>query len=89
MSAQRTLLPGALRGRQCTAEVAIHNTDTDPTIIIFHLTLSRNPAFPKNFLTVGDWSARVWSEDIRGSAIMWTSAYTEVSVTGHRETALV
>lgn len=34
--------------------------------------LQRNPFFPKNFLTVGDWTARVWSEDIRESSIMWT-----------------
>lgn len=34
--------------------------------------LQRNPFFPKNFLTVGDWTARIWSEDIRDSAIMWT-----------------
>ena len=34
--------------------------------------LQRNPAFPKNFLTVGDWCARIWSEDIKESSIMWT-----------------
>ncbi|XP_033127579.1 dynein intermediate chain 3, ciliary-like [Anneissia japonica] len=34
--------------------------------------LQRNPFFPKNFLTVGDWTARIWSEDIRDSSIMWT-----------------
>ena len=34
--------------------------------------LQRNPFFPKNFLTVGDWTARIWSEDIRESSIMWT-----------------
>ena len=34
--------------------------------------------FPwQNFLTVGDWCARIWSEDIKESAIMWTSSYTE------------
>ncbi|TGZ68192.1 hypothetical protein CRM22_004380 [Opisthorchis felineus] len=38
--------------------------------------LQRNPFFPKNFLSIGDWTARVWSEDIRDSAIMWT-AYHE------------
>ena len=26
----------------------------------------------QNFLTVGDWCARIWSEDIKESAIMWT-----------------
>uniref|UniRef100_A0A4W4GBE0 Dynein, axonemal, intermediate chain 2b n=2 Tax=Electrophorus electricus TaxID=8005 RepID=A0A4W4GBE0_ELEEL len=34
--------------------------------------LQRNPFFPKNFLTVADWTARIWSEDIRDSSIMWT-----------------
>ncbi|XP_039978069.1 dynein intermediate chain 2, axonemal [Xiphias gladius] len=34
--------------------------------------LHRNPFFPKNFLTVGDWTARIWSEDIKESSIMWT-----------------
>ncbi|XP_074543645.1 dynein axonemal intermediate chain 2-like [Halichoeres trimaculatus] len=34
--------------------------------------LQRNPLFPKNFLTVGDWTARIWSEDIKESSIMWT-----------------
>ncbi|XP_023418650.1 dynein axonemal intermediate chain 2 isoform X3 [Cavia porcellus] len=32
----------------------------------------RNPFYPKNFLTVGDWTARIWSEDSRESSIMWT-----------------
>ncbi|XP_059478462.1 dynein intermediate chain 3, ciliary [Neocloeon triangulifer] len=34
--------------------------------------LQRNPAFVKNFLSVGDWSARVWSEDVRESSIIST-----------------
>ncbi|XP_061656375.1 dynein axonemal intermediate chain 2 isoform X2 [Syngnathoides biaculeatus] len=34
--------------------------------------LQRNPFFPKNFLSVGDWRARIWSEDIKESSIMWT-----------------
>lgn len=29
----------------------------------------------KNFLTVGDWTARVWSEDCRESAILWTYSH--------------
>ncbi|XP_017774943.1 PREDICTED: dynein intermediate chain 3, ciliary isoform X2 [Nicrophorus vespilloides] len=37
------------------------------------LALQRNAAFVKNFLTVGDWTARIWSEDCKESAIMWTS----------------
>ncbi|XP_063716871.1 dynein intermediate chain 3, ciliary-like [Symsagittifera roscoffensis] len=35
--------------------------------------LQRNPFFPKNFLTVADWTARIWSEDIKDSSIMWTN----------------
>ncbi|XP_030631557.1 dynein intermediate chain 3, ciliary, partial [Chanos chanos] len=34
--------------------------------------LQRNPFFPKNFLTIADWTARIWSEDIKESSIMWT-----------------
>ncbi|KAL0983885.1 hypothetical protein UPYG_G00134340 [Umbra pygmaea] len=34
--------------------------------------LQRNPFFPKNFLTVADRMARIWSEDIKESSIMWT-----------------
>lgn len=34
--------------------------------------LERNPFYTKYFLTVGDWSSRIWCEDIRESAIMWT-----------------
>ena len=34
--------------------------------------LQRNPFFAKNFLSVGDWVARIWSEDIKDSSIMWT-----------------
>ncbi|KAM9281771.1 kinesin-like protein KIF19 [Morus bassanus] len=33
--------------------------------------LGRNPFYPKVFLTVGDWTARVWSEETKES-IMWT-----------------
>ncbi|XP_042337866.1 dynein axonemal intermediate chain 2-like, partial [Plectropomus leopardus] len=40
------------------------------------LALQRNPFFPKNFLTVGDWTARIWSEDIKESSIMWTRYQT-------------
>lgn len=35
-------------------------------------SLERNPGFLKNFLTVGDWTARVWSEDCRESAVLWS-----------------
>lgn len=32
--------------------------------------ITRNPFNPKYFLTVGEWVARVWSEDIKDSAII-------------------
>ena len=35
---------------------------------VYHI--SRNPQFPKIFLTVGDWTARVWSEDIKDASIL-------------------
>ncbi|KAG9473519.1 hypothetical protein GDO78_004035 [Eleutherodactylus coqui] len=38
--------------------------------------VQRNPFFPKNFLTVGDWVARIWSEDFRESSIMWTKYHS-------------
>ncbi|XP_035446046.1 dynein intermediate chain 3, ciliary [Spodoptera frugiperda] len=34
--------------------------------------VERNPGFLKNFLTVGDWTARVWSEECRESSVIWT-----------------
>ncbi|XP_037073887.1 dynein intermediate chain 3, ciliary-like [Pollicipes pollicipes] len=34
--------------------------------------VQRNPAFLKNFLTIGDWCAKIWSEECRESAIFWT-----------------
>ena len=33
---------------------------------------NRNRAFPKYFLTVGDWCTKVWSEDVERSNIIWT-----------------
>ncbi|CAH0546097.1 unnamed protein product [Brassicogethes aeneus] len=36
-------------------------------------TMQRNPGFVKNFLTIGDWTAKVWSEDCKESAIIWTN----------------
>ncbi|XP_064614684.1 dynein intermediate chain 3, ciliary-like [Liolophura sinensis] len=45
-------------------------------------SLQRNPFFPKNFLSVGDWTARIWSEDIRESSIMWTKYHTSYLTDG-------
>jgi dynein intermediate chain 2 len=43
--------------------------------------LERNPAFPKFFLTVGDWTARIWMEDVK-TPIMCTSYFTAYITAG-------
>ena len=48
-----------------------------PRLVSVLLGKSRAIICWQNFLTVGDWCARIWSEDIKESAIMWTSSYTE------------
>jgi dynein intermediate chain 2 len=42
--------------------------------------LQRNPFYPKHFLSIGDWTARLWSEDAKESPIMWTK-YDESPLT--------
>ncbi|NXJ70223.1 DNAI2 protein, partial [Rostratula benghalensis] len=37
--------------------------------------LARNPFYPKVFLSVGDWTARIWSEETKESPIMWTKCH--------------
>ena len=34
--------------------------------------LQRHPNFTKNFLSVGDWTVRIWSEELRDDFIMST-----------------
>lgn len=46
------------------------------------LSLERNPAFVKIYLTVGDWQAKVWSEECKESAIIWTRAYLDKPMAG-------
>ncbi|XP_076264362.1 dynein, axonemal, intermediate chain 2 [Rhynchophorus ferrugineus] len=46
------------------------------------LSLQRNPAFVKNFLTIGDWSAKIWSEDCRESCIIWTGFHKAMLTSG-------
>ncbi|PAA61501.1 hypothetical protein BOX15_Mlig008431g2, partial [Macrostomum lignano] len=53
-------------------------TDADKIVAVYpgHIgpvyALQRNPQFPKIFMSVGDWTTRIWSEDIKENAIMWT-----------------
>lgn len=35
-------------------------------------SLERNPAFVKNFLTVGDYRLKIWNEDHKDNPIVWT-----------------
>lgn len=46
------------------------------------LALERNPAYVKNFLTVGDWTAKIWSEDCKESCIMWTNFHKAMLTDG-------
>ncbi|XP_015125075.1 dynein intermediate chain 2, axonemal [Diachasma alloeum] len=46
------------------------------------ISVERNPTFVKNFLTVGDWTARVWSEDCREACIAWTPGHRELLTSG-------
>lgn len=54
------------------------NADKIAAVFSGHLgpvyNIRRNPAFPKIFLTVGDWTARVWSEDIKDANILGTQS---------------
>ena len=40
-------------------------------------SVQRNPVFTRNFLTVGDYCARIWSEDITDSSILRTGPSAE------------
>ena len=35
------------------------------------MAVDRNPFYPKNFLTIGDTTTKIWCEDLKTSAIMW------------------
>lgn len=44
--------------------------------------LVRSPFFPKFFLSVGDWTTRIWNEDLKTPII--TSKYQSTYLTGAR-----
>ncbi|XP_064099028.1 dynein intermediate chain 3, ciliary-like [Macrobrachium nipponense] len=35
-------------------------------------SVQRNPFYLKNFMTVGDWTIKLWAEDFKESPILWT-----------------
>lgn len=37
--------------------------------------VQRNPSFLKFFLSVGDWQAKIWCEELKDSPIFWTKEY--------------
>lgn len=43
-------------------------------------SLRRNPCFPKYFLSVGDWTARVWNEDLKTP--LMNTGYSRTAVAG-------
>ena len=83
---------GCTRKAKCQAEYILNIFDAHYGPV---RALERNPSYSKvgartelwrpimlcvqNFLTVGDWSARVWSEDISESCLFWVNSGTEVS----------
>ncbi|XP_071535895.1 dynein axonemal intermediate chain 2-like [Panulirus ornatus] len=34
--------------------------------------IQRNPFFLKNFMTLGDWTIKLWAEDFKESPVLWT-----------------
>lgn len=45
-------------------------------------SLSRHPFFPKHFLSVGDWTARVWSEDLHAPLVATPCRAAYVTASG-------
>lgn len=45
-------------------------------------SLERNPSFVKIYLTVGDWQAKIYSEECKESAIIWTKCYKDKPLAG-------
>lgn len=38
-------------------------------------SVTRSPHFIKNYMTVGDWQAKIWTEDNKETSIVWTKEY--------------
>ncbi|XP_055597025.1 dynein intermediate chain 3, ciliary-like [Uranotaenia lowii] len=39
-------------------------------------SVERNPLFIKNYISVGDWQTKIWTEDCRDNPIVWTKEYS-------------
>ena len=44
--------------------------------------IERNPSFSKYFLSIGDWSFRLWADDLFDSPIMWSYTGTDMLTHG-------
>ena len=44
--------------------------------------LKRNPNFTKYFLTVGDWSVKIWADDVYNSPVFFQNCGTELVTDG-------
>ncbi|XP_058792515.1 dynein intermediate chain 3, ciliary [Phymastichus coffea] len=74
-----TVISGNRKGKTPTEKLAVRfKAQYGPVI-----SVERNPTFVKNFLSVGDWTARIWSEDCRESCIMWTPGHGVLLTGGH------
>ncbi|GAB1598530.1 dynein intermediate chain 3, ciliary [Argonauta hians] len=51
--------------------VTVYKAHTGPVY-----NVQRNPFFPKNFLTIGDWQAQIWCEDSKDAYIMRTKLHS-------------
>jgi len=44
--------------------------------------VERNPFFPKYFMSIGDWTMRIWCEDVKESAVIWSEYHKSYLLTG-------
>lgn len=75
LHAQGCLMPRAELGATAANFVCMHAGHHGAVY-----SLVRNPLFPKYFLSIGDWTARIWNEDLK-TPIM-TSKYHQAYLTG-------
>ncbi|KAJ8687887.1 hypothetical protein QAD02_023682 [Eretmocerus hayati] len=73
-----TVISGNRKGKTATEKLQVRFKAHHGPVI----SVTRNPNFVKNFLTVGDWTARVWSEDCRESSIVWTPGHEVLLTNG-------
>lgn len=62
------VISGSRKGKNPAEKLALRfNCHYGPVV-----GLDRNPFSPKNFLTIGDWTGRVWAEDTKESCLLST-----------------